>query len=391
MVMAGWILAVELRGALVQTVAAGPGPAAVVADGCLVDVNAAALQAGVGEGMGERAAVLRIPDLRRQPLTESMRAQVRTALRAGMAGLADVVRPSGERGAIAPFFLGIDARALDAPWADTCARLVPTAGWQLVGAAARTEWAAGCLLAAGQRGVAAVETVEAPGGRLHLGAWQTLPLEILDDVAPAMRERARRQGLRTLGQLAALGTVERRLLVGATWAARLVGEGEAGGVEDGRHEVWRAFEPALDDAVAVDGALAMLAGELAEGLARRGQGVRVVRLAVAGVCATGEIDETTRERTLLVPLPAGRLAGVARGLLWGRGGVGAVAGLRLGVEAGAMAWSQARMLGARLARPIGPLPDGGVPAAANVRRLRREARLALWDPLRAGRTDATAR
>jgi hypothetical protein len=379
-----WTVVAELRGVLVH--AAGGRPAAAVAAGRVVDVNAAAAAGGVVEGMAERTAALRMPALHRLPLTSSLQGRARRVLDRGLGVLADRVQPEGERGAIVRS-LPWRVEAWEEPWADACRRLVPAWGWRLEGGAGRTAWEARLVLRAGRRGAGGLKRWETAEGCLWLGDWRALPPAVLPDVPAAAQERMRRRGIGTLGDLAALPEEGRRELVGASWARRLGGDGgDEGDAGDGdrTYAGARRFDPALGEREALEGALAALAAEAAAALERRGEGVRRLALAVEGE----EGRRWYRERDLLVPLPPRRLDGAARVLL-GSGGVdGPVTGLRLEVEGEVLRWAQARLLGGR--RAPAPMEPARREWAAD-RRVRREIRLALWDPLRGGEEGAQAR
>ena len=386
--MDGWVFSVELRGALAHTFASAGEAAAVVQGGRVEDVSAAADRAGVAEGMAQRAAVLRLASLRCEAATEPMRHTARERLRLGLSTLADEVRcESGRKARLR--FLALPAPALRAPWADACAHLVPAYGFALEGAAGPSDWAADALLAAGRAGSAAVGCLEVPGGRLFVGDWRDLAPAVMTDVAIADQERLRRQGVRTLGELAAMPAAQRRLLVGPLWARRLDGEGgEEGAPPAGRYAAGRRFDEAAADASALSDALSLLAAEIAQALMRQGEGVRHLALAVT----PEKGPEAILERAFLFPLPAARLAGAAQSLLWTRACPAApVAALRLIVAGGPVGWAQARLTGRRLAPPAWALPAEVLGGPGRSRRLRREARLSLWDPLRGGLGDAPAR
>lgn len=379
-----WTVVVELRGVLVH--AAGGRPAAAIAAGRVVDVNAAAAARGVVEGMAERTAALRMPALHRLPLTPSLQDRARRVLDRGLSVLADRVQPEGERGAIVRS-LPWRAEAWAEPWADACRRLVPAWGWRLEGAAGRTAWEARLVLRAGRQGVGGLKRWETAGGCLWLGGWRDLPPAVLADVPSAAQERMRRRGIDTLGALAALPEEDRRELVGTSWARRLGGDGgDEGDTGDGGRTFAgaRRFDPALGGREALEGALAALAAEAEAALERRGEGVRRLALAVEGEGGR----RWYRERDLLVPLPPRRLGGAARALLWSGGVDGPVTDLRLEVQGEALRWSQVQLLGGRRSpAPIEPVRRGW----AADRRVRREIRLALWDPLRGGEEGAPTR
>lgn len=382
-----WVLTAELRGGLLSDLAAQP--AAVVAEGVVVDVTRTAARAGVEEGMAERTAVLRLPSLRRKTVDTVGRKRLARALQHGLGSLADEVRISGDRGA-ALTFLPLPSDALRQPWADACARLVPAHGWQLEGAASEAEWAAWLVLRAGRQGAKGIRCMEVEGGRLFVGEWRSLPPSVLSDVAPADRERIRRQGVHTLGQLANLPPLVSRALIGPVWAQRLSGDRgreESGGASQGRYRAQRRFEAPLSDRIALSGALALLAAEIADALRQAGEGARYLSLTLE----TEEGEARLFERECLFPIPPIRLGGAVDNLLASWGGGCAIGGMWLAVEGGAMGWSQARLTGGRLGRPVWSLPGEGGQRWAHGARLRREARLALWDPLRGGGRDVQTR
>jgi hypothetical protein len=384
----GWIFAIELRGALTNLFAPGGEAAAAVLGNQLRDVNAAAALAGVAEGMTERAAMLRLPSLRLEAVTPALREAAYERLRQGLSALSDEVRCEGERGALLPF-LALPAAALRTPWADACARLVPAYGFSLEGAAGPSAWAARALLAAARAGEGKVERLTAAGGQLFVGDWRDLAPTIMTDVAPADQERLRRQGVRTLGQLAALPTIQRQRLVGPLWARRLGGEDEeAARADAGRHTVARRVGGAPGDATALETALDLLAAEAAGHLALRGEGVRQILLDL--VAEGGE--EARLERGFLFPLLPSRLAGAVKSLVWTHASLQApVSALRLTVAGAPMGWAQARLTGRRRSPPAWALPTESLGGPRRSRRLRREARLSLWDPLRGGLGDAPTR
>lgn len=387
--MNGWIFAVELRGALTHLFAPEGEAAAAVLAGRVRDVSAAAALAGVTEGMTERAAMLRLPALRCEAVTPALREAAYERLRQGLAALSDEVRCEGERGALLRF-LALPAAALKTPWADACARLVPAYGFALEGAAGPSAWAAHALLMTARAGGTGMERFAVAGGQLLVGDWRGLEPTVLTDVASADQERLRRQGVRTLGQLAAMPPDQRERLVGPLWARRLGGEddGEAWGGGGEHHTVMRRVGGAPGDAAALDAALDLLAGEAAEHLARRGEGVRQILL---DLIVEGE-GEARLERGFLFPLPPARLAGAVKSLVWTHAAPKVpVAGLRLTVAGAPMGWAQTRLTGRRRSPPAWALPTESLGGPARSRRLRREARLSLWDPLRGGLGDASAR
>jgi hypothetical protein len=398
--MERWVLVAELRGALVRSAPWASTPVAAVIDGRVVDLDAAAARAGVREGMAERTATLRVPNLRRLDADAATRERACRAVREGLAILSDGVRDDGLRGAVLPF-LPFAVEALALPWASACARLVPAHGWCLEGAAGPSAWAARALLRAGRAGERAVRRFELAGGLLYAGDWRDLGVDVLEGVPASQLERLRRLGVRTLGGLVRLPRERRRDLVGASWARRLGGEADdADDADDpnpdggggGRCAVVRRFEPPLCEAAALEGAAAVAAATAAERLQRRGEGVRRLTLVL-----TDEAGGDRRlEREFLLPLPPHRLGGAVRSLLWTRAAAAAVAALRLETEGVPAPWSQSRLTGARLEasslRPVGATMAGW----RRDRRLRREARLRLWDPLRGalrggGMGDAEAR
>lgn len=380
-----WILTVELRGGLLAAVSEAPSVA--VSDGVVIDVTEAAARIGIVEGMAERAAVLRLPALKRRVPDLAARTELGRTLRRALGCLSDDVRPEGQRGA-ALTFLPLPEDALRLPWADACSRVVPAHGWCLEGAASTTGWAARLLLRAGRRGAGAIRSVNVAGGRLFLGDWRDLSPTVLPGVSGANQERLRRQRTTTLGQLAALPAAVCRTLVGEEWAARLCDAASEPVTVGGRgvYVAEHRFDPPLGDAATLSAALSLLAAEVAEALREGGEGVRHLVLSVED-----EAGEMRRfERECLAPLPAHRLGGAAEGLLLAWSGRAAVARLRLAVEGGAMGWAQVRLLGGRASRPVWSLPgQGDRPVRGS--RLRREARLALWDPLRGGGRHVEAR
>lgn len=394
--MDAWTFAIELRGVLAQIVAPDGEAAAVARDDRICDVSAAAARAGVAEGMTVRAALLRLPALRLETVTAEQVDAARERLRSGLSALSDDVRCDGGGRSALLRFLALPPAALGAPWTDACARLVPAWGFALEGAVGPSAWAARALLAAARAGAVGVQRLAAPGGQLVYGDWRGLAVTVMADVPPADQERLRRQGLRTLGQLASLPAARRRLLVGPLWARRLEGgnvsDGEDAGKEAAEEEKRERTTVRVDGAPGEAGGLATALGqaaaEVAARLGRRGEGVRRIDLAL--VPETGE--EMCLERSFLVPLPPPRLAGAAASLVWTHARLTRpIATLRLTVTGAPMGWAQIRLNGRRRAPPAWTLPVERLAVPARSRRLRREARLSLWDPLRGGSGDAPAR
>jgi hypothetical protein len=382
-----WWIRLEVMGATWQV--PPPGPAVHLEGGRVVDLTAAAWAGGIRPGMEERRAALLVPALSRQPLSAAAAAAAARRVAEAARRLDGTARPLLPLGAELRF-LPVAASALDRPWQDLARGLVPRLGFRVEAAASFAAWASAAVLRAARRGLLApgqglwVKAAGGDRGTLWLAPVDDLPVDCLGALPADLRQALRRRGLERVGALRALSAAERQALPGGAALARLLGEGpprrSAPPARDGRAVSLTApFEPPIEDRLALAAAAAVLAGRLAGRLGASGLGVAA--LSLVGEPADGGVPWRAGRR-LLAAMAADRLVGLTARLAEALLPDAPVGRLTLAVEAAPLSL---RQLPLGRAGPAGAAPGVGAPAAQlDPARLRREERLRLWDPLRAG-------
>lgn len=401
--MREWVFVVEVRGLLIPGhLSEGKTVGVVVMrEGRLVDMSSGAAERGLVEGMTDRETVLRCPGVVNVPLRAAFASAAQRALTRELSVLSETVERWGERGGIVHFSLPLPASQLAEPWLDLVRRLVPRLGFAVLGGAGPDLRTARAFLRVGLEAPGRFDAIGPAWGRLFLGDAATLPATVLWDLDAGQRERLRRLGLRTVGEVLARPQSERQDLIGSReeeegqgWGPVLTGtsgmRGHGSERATGVYEraVRRAPEAGpVTDLPSLETWLGSIATELADRLRPRGMGA--CRL---GLALHGERGVRTRERVFFSPLLPHRLFPVLKALLQTCEHPGPVREMAVDLEAERIVVVQ-RRLGPG-AGVLGRFSDGGGSGMEReVRmtqrgdaRMRRELRLALWDPLRMSRT-----
>lgn len=389
---------IEVRGLLLPLdQRAQKARAIVVQAGRVVDLSAGAAEAGLREGMTEREATLGLPGVQCLPLQEVRVSVGQRALTQAFSVLSDSVARFGLRGSVVKFALPLPAEELEAPWLDVVRRLVPHLGFAVMGGAGPDLKTARAFLKAGWGSQVPdrCRPIGPPRGRLFLGDVRELPAAVMWDLSAAQQERLHRLGLETVGEVLSRPLPERRSLIGTCDEPEGARDPRRGGVGIYERAVRRTpdAEPIVD-LLSLEIWLRSITDDLEERLRGQGMGACHLRLTLRG-----ETGTKIRERGFFTPLPAHRLFPVLQVLMGTCERPGPV--LEMTVEAegarlvvvqhrlgpGAQAFPGSTWSGAQVEGETAEMTQAVRMTRRGDARLRREVRLALWDPLRRTRTE----
>ena len=315
---------------------------------------------------------------------------------------------SGPRGSLVRFSLPLPASELVEPWLDLVRRLVPRLGFAVVAGAGPDPKTAQAFLRTGLEEPDVLRYTGPSWGRLYVGETSELPIWALWNLDAAQRERLRRLGLRTAGEILARPAAERRSLIGVE-DGKEAGEGGRGGIGRGKQSrstsrldrsghlrAHERVERTTSDRTAVTDlpSLEILVRSMAEELADRWRS-RSMGACHLVLTLRGEKGASTRERVFFSPLPPHRLTPILLSLLGTCEHPGPI--LEVAVEGeGERIEPLQRRLGPGARFLAGSAWTGAAPppgsdgamiqmmrmAERGDARMRREVRLAFWDPLR---------